>query len=44
VILAKTGGNWNILIYTMAAAATISAVCWLTLDPPRTRLEREIET
>jgi len=44
VILARTGGNWNILIYTMAAAATISAVCWLTLDPATTRQEREIET
>jgi MFS transporter, ACS family, glucarate transporter len=39
VILARTGGNWNTLIYTMAAAATISAVCWLTLDPARTRQE-----
>jgi MFS transporter, ACS family, glucarate transporter len=42
VILERTRGNWNILIYTMAAAATVSAVCWLTLDPERTRREREL--
>jgi MFS family permease len=36
VILERTGGNWNILIYTMAAAATVSALCWLSLDPKST--------
>jgi ACS family glucarate transporter-like MFS transporter len=41
VILERTGGNWNILIYTMAVAATVSALCWLFLDPERTRRERE---
>ena len=32
VILRRTG-NWNVLIDTMAAAATVSAACWLYLDP-----------
>ncbi len=44
MILARTGGNWNILIYTMAAAATISAACWLTLDPAKTRQQQETNT
>ena len=42
VILQRTGGNWNILINTMAVAATVSALCWLSLDPERTRREREL--
>jgi MFS transporter, ACS family, glucarate transporter len=33
LILQKTGGNWNPLIYTMAGAACISASCWLWLNP-----------
>jgi MFS transporter, ACS family, glucarate transporter len=33
VILERTRGNWNILIYTMSAAAVVSAVCWLYLNP-----------
>jgi MFS family permease len=41
VILEKSGGNWNILIDTMAAAATVSAACWLTLDPESARKQRE---
>jgi sugar phosphate permease len=41
MILARTGGNWNILIDTMAAAATISAVCWLYLDPESALRQRE---
>ena len=41
VILQRTGGNWNPLIYTMAAAATISALCWLYLDPDAARRHRE---
>ena len=39
IILERTGGNWNIVIYTMAAAAIVSALCWLFLDPASTRLE-----
>lgn len=41
VILARSGGNWNILIDTMAAAATISAVCWLYLKPESARRDRD---
>jgi nitrate/nitrite transporter NarK len=33
LILERTGGNWNPLIYSMVGAAIISALCWLYLDP-----------
>ena len=33
LILQKTAGDWNILIYTMVGAATVSAVCWIFLHP-----------
>jgi MFS family permease len=33
LVLQRTGGNWNLLIYLMIAAATISAACWLSLNP-----------
>jgi predicted MFS family arabinose efflux permease len=42
VILERTGGNWNVLIYTMAAAAAVSAACWLYLDPESARRQREL--
>ena len=42
LILERTGGNWNILIHTMSAAATVSALCWLSLNPERTQREREL--
>jgi len=42
VILQRTSGDWNILIDTMAAAAAISAVCWLYLDPESARRQREL--
>lgn len=32
-ILQRTGNDWNPLIYCMAAAACVSASCWLALDP-----------
>jgi MFS family permease len=35
LILQRTGGNWTPLIYLMAAAALISASCWLFLDPDK---------
>jgi ACS family glucarate transporter-like MFS transporter len=35
LILQHTGGNWNPLIYLMIGAATISASCWLLLNPER---------
>jgi MFS transporter, ACS family, glucarate transporter len=41
VILERTGGNWNLLIYTMAAAATVSAACWFHLHPESSRRQRE---
>jgi MFS transporter, ACS family, glucarate transporter len=33
ILLQRTGGNWNPLIYSMIAAATVSATCWLFLNP-----------
>lgn len=33
LILQRTAGNWNPLIYLMAGAAAISASCWIVLDP-----------
>jgi MFS transporter, ACS family, glucarate transporter len=41
VILAHTGGNWNLVIEVMAALAMISALCWLYLDPKSARREHE---
>ncbi|MGB6692437.1 MAG: MFS transporter [Terracidiphilus sp.] len=43
VILARTGGHWNVLIDTMAVSATVSAICWLYLDPDAARRKRESE-
>jgi MFS family permease len=42
VILERTGGNWNLLIDTMAAAAVVSSACWLALDPDSARRQREL--
>jgi MFS family permease len=39
---AGTGG-WNLLIHLMAGLATISAACWLYLDPESERQRRERE-
>jgi sugar phosphate permease len=36
-ILQRTHENWNVLIYTMVAAAVGSALCWLFLDPDAVR-------
>jgi MFS family permease len=33
IILQRTGGNWNPLIYLMIGSSLISALCWLYLDP-----------
>jgi MFS family permease len=41
VILARTHGNWNLLIDTMAAAAIVSAACWLYLKPESARRQPE---
>ena len=36
-ILQNTGNNWSIVMYTMAAAALGSAICWFFIDPDRDR-------
>jgi MFS family permease len=33
LILNSTNNNWTIVMYTMAVAAIVSAICWLFLDP-----------
>jgi nitrate/nitrite transporter NarK len=39
-----TGHNgWNLLIYTMVAAAAVSAACWLYLDPESAARNREAQ-
>lgn len=43
IILQRTGGDWNLLIDTMAAAAAVSAACWLSLNPEAARQARELE-
>ena len=42
IILAHTGGNWNLVIEVMAALAVVSAFCWLYLDPKSTRPQPEL--
>jgi nitrate/nitrite transporter NarK len=42
IILQRTG-DWNLLIDTMAAAAAVSAACWLSLNPDAARQARELE-
>ncbi|MEA3178032.1 MAG: transporter, family, glucarate transporter [Gammaproteobacteria bacterium] len=32
-ILARSAGDWNLLIYLMVAASFIAATCWMFLDP-----------
>ena len=33
IILQRTGGHWNPLIYLMVGSSTLCALCWLYLDP-----------
>jgi ACS family glucarate transporter-like MFS transporter len=40
LLLVRTGGKWNPLLYSMVGAAVISAVCWLYLDPERAERQR----
>jgi MFS family permease len=35
VVLQRTHGDWNSLLYIMVAAAFVSAACWLVLKPER---------
>lgn len=44
IILERTGGDWNLLLDTMVAAAAISAACWLYLRPEKARRAREMES
>jgi ACS family glucarate transporter-like MFS transporter len=37
LILQHTGNNWAMVMYTMAAAAVVSATCWLFLEPDAKR-------
>jgi nitrate/nitrite transporter NarK len=37
LILQNTGNNWAAVMYTMAAAAVVSAVCWFFLEPDAER-------
>ena len=37
LILQNTNNNWSIVMYTMAAAAIVSATCWLFLEPDAKR-------
>jgi MFS family permease len=40
LIVARTGGDWNPLIYLMVMASLLAAACWLLLDPGQTVGER----
>jgi ACS family glucarate transporter-like MFS transporter len=45
-ILQRSGaraGGWNLLIDTMVVAASISAACWLYLDPEAAQRQRELK-
>jgi MFS transporter, ACS family, glucarate transporter len=33
LILSRSAGDWNVLIYLMAGASFIAAACWMVLDP-----------
>jgi MFS family permease len=37
LILQETGNNWAMVMYTMAAAAIVSAICWFFLEPDAER-------
>jgi MFS family permease len=37
LILQNTGNNWSVVMYTMAVAAVVSAVCWFFLEPDAER-------
>jgi len=36
-ILKETGNNWAMVMYTMAAAAIVSGLCWFFLEPDAQR-------
>ncbi len=37
IILDHTHNDWNAVLYTMGAAAFVSAACWLFIDPDKSR-------
>ena len=43
MLLEKTAGNWNALIYTMVASAAMSAFCWVFLHPEHAGHRRNID-
>ncbi len=43
LILARAAGDWNELIYLMAGAAVIAALCWIFLDPTTAAGERVVD-
>ncbi len=42
VILARTHGNWNLVIEVMAGLAMIAALCWIFLNPDASRRDAEM--
>jgi ACS family glucarate transporter-like MFS transporter len=41
IILARTHGNWNLVLEVMAVLVFLAALCWLYLDPDAARRHRE---
>jgi nitrate/nitrite transporter NarK len=39
-ILQRTGGDWRVFLYTMAALYLVGGVCWPMIDPVK-RLPQE---
>jgi nitrate/nitrite transporter NarK len=37
IILQNTNNNWAMVMYTMSAAAVVSATCWFFLEPDAKR-------
>jgi hypothetical protein len=35
LILARSGSDWNVLLYLMVGASLAAAACWLFLDPEK---------
>jgi len=35
LILARSAGDWNLLLYLMVGASLVAAGCWMFLDPEK---------
>jgi hypothetical protein len=35
LILARSAGDWNVLLYLMVGASLAAAACWIFLDPEK---------